>query len=203
MPSQVLRAPMASSEEHVIIRLAGGFVLNLEQSFSAAHRVGLLFSLPGSTMLDTLVGLLLGTCLSQARIRALHPTLWQRKGLVGIRGGGGGVTDTSFTKAGSSGVPLALLHFLNGSVLSDAAPEVLLPLLRRHVTTRHLRAYTLLLQFGAAAVPFERRKDAQLQLRQFGFLLVSRRFLTEQMQVHLVRALLQDGGARLDEGWYG
>ena len=43
-------------------------MLNLEQPFSAAHRVGLLFSLPGSTMLDTLVGLLLATCLAQERL---------------------------------------------------------------------------------------------------------------------------------------
>jgi hypothetical protein len=43
-------------------------VLNLEQPFSAAHRVGLLFSLPGSTMLDTLVGMLLATCLAQERV---------------------------------------------------------------------------------------------------------------------------------------
>ena len=90
---------------------------------------------------------------------------------------------------------LALLHFLNGFVLSDAAPDALLPLLRRHVATRHLRAYMLLLQFGAAAVAPERRKDAQLQLRQLGFLLASRRLLTEQMQVGLVSAVLQDGGA--------
>ena len=68
LPPQAARAPPAGSEEHVIIRLAGGFVLNLEQPFSAVHRVGLLFSLPGSTMLDTLVGLLLATCLAQVRV---------------------------------------------------------------------------------------------------------------------------------------
>ena len=100
-----------------------------------------------------------------------------------------------FVQVGASGVQLALLHFLNGFVLSDAAPDALLPLLRRHVATRHLRAYMLLLQFGAAAVAPEQRKDAQLQLRQLGFLLASRRLLTEQMQVGLVSALLQDGGA--------
>ena len=68
LPPQAARAPTAGSEENVIIRLAGGFVLNLEQPFSAAHRVGLLFSLPGSTMLDTLVGMLLATCLAQERV---------------------------------------------------------------------------------------------------------------------------------------
>ena len=102
----------------------------------------------------------------------------------------------SFVQVGAaSGVQLALLQFLNGFVLSDAAPDALLPLLRRHVATRHLRAYMLLLQFGAAAVAPEQRKDAQLHLRQLGFLLASRRLLTEQMQVGLVSALLQDGGA--------
>ena len=180
--ASLLRAAAAASaeaqhstgREPIVIRMAGGFVLNLEQPFSAEHRVGLLFSLPGSTMLDTLLGLLLAGALApggrSGEQNRAEPC-------------GEGVLDSP-----SSQLQLALLRFLNTHVLSDAAADALAPLLRRHMATRHLRAYTLLLQFGAAGDDASR-----LQLRQMGFLLASRGFLNEQLQRALVNMIIQGG----------
>ena len=85
-----LSSPLPSGAAHggaLTVRLAGGFVLHMEQNYTPSQSVELLcvrrrlhtrsarcdsrrralfshrFSLPGSTMLDTLVGLLLASCL--------------------------------------------------------------------------------------------------------------------------------------------
>ena len=63
LPRSLSGVSSAGRDTSLLVRLAGGFVLNLDHSYTPEQRVELLFSLPGSTMLDTLVGLLLAACL--------------------------------------------------------------------------------------------------------------------------------------------
>ena len=73
--------------------------------------------------------------------------------------------------------------------MPDALPE----LLRKSLASRHLRAYALLLQFGGASVGDAQRDALQLALRQFGYLLASRRLVNDQLHESLIRALMKDG----------
>ena len=94
---------------------------------------------------------------------------------------------------GSHAVQLTLLRFLNGEVLHDGAPDALPELLRKSLASRHLRAYALLLQFGGASVGDAQRDALQIALRQFGYLLASRRLVNDQLHESLIRALMKDG----------
>ena len=206
----------------VSVRLAGGFVLHTERAYTATERVDLLFALPGSTMLDTLIGLLLAACLRDApdsgtpppppppplavAPSAAAPTLLDAllasslpsSAVMGGSGGGclnsaGSLNAIPGSLGGGAGAPwvqLALVDFLHHALHGGSffAPS-LLQQLRLALATRHLRAFVLLLQFGAHSMP---PKGRPLQrLRSLGQLLGERQLLTDALQLHLLRSAMQ------------
>ena len=167
-----------SSAGAICIRVAGGFVLNAEHTYAAEQRVEMLFSLPGCTMLDTLVGLLLASCLkgvggddsnaaAEASASTASPLLDALLAASMPLGSAGDGSSYGLVGTGSSGcVQLSLLDFLNAAVDGDGFAPALAPQLRIHLATRHLRAHTLLLQFGPSSVPERFCSDLRLRLRR-------------------------------------
>ena len=237
----------------VSIRLAGGFLLHAEHAYTADQRIELLFALPGSTMLDTLIGLLLAASLlgdAGAASKALEPpapgsdgdaAMAQADGdareathegpapdtlddllsgmllpeasdgsrplggaaVASSKGAGGDavVASGGGTGAGGSGgsereqwrLIERLIDFLNLAMRGEGFAPSLPAQLRLHLATRHLRAYTLLLQFGVRAVREPHHRALRARLRQFGTFCCAKRLLSGQMHLNLVRGLMHDG----------
>jgi hypothetical protein len=141
--------------DEVPIRLAGGFSLAADAPCSADRRLEALFALPGSTLLDALLGLTLAASLRPADTAWPPHTQEEEEGdadaLLALLGG----EEPAEPAEPAAAVPLRLLHFLNNELLGPAGPACLAPLLRRSLASRHVRALTLLLQFGPAGAPFE------------------------------------------------
>ena len=200
----------AAAPTAIVIRMSGGFLLHPEYALSPEARLEQLFALRGSTMLDTIVGLLLATCLwpmealppssddgsaqeADGRIRELllgalrgrapeHSKLAASQDLWCARSG--------LARRDKALVPLVLLQFLNESMAGDAR---LAAQLRLNLARRHLRAHTLLLQFAAPSLPEASRAKLQLELRRFGWQLASQGLLSEQLQSHAIKSLLLTG----------
>ena len=91
---------------------------------------------------------------------------------------------------------MALLDFLNAAVRGDGFEPALASRLRLNLHTRHLRAYTLLLQFGAGGLRDPARAELRARLRHFGALCCGRRLISEQAETKLIRSLRPEGA-----GW--
>lgn len=151
--------------ESTIVKIAGGFAVHVDHSYAPEQRLEMLFSLPGNTMLDTLIGLLLATCLHDANANAL-PSPPSRTEvpllelLLKLRTGSG---ESAGPSRSSRPIQLTLLMYLR-TVFASEGCQALLTLLRRNLATRHLRAFSLLVQFGATSIPAEAAR-MQLELR--------------------------------------
>ena len=216
-PSQATGAlpPRAVPAGTVSIRLAGGFVLHADHAYTAEQRVELLFALPGSTMLDTLIGLLLASCLKEMTaegtepapvaasssspslldvlLAATMPTETAAGGLtsIGAVAGAGSAVAAIGAGGGPRCIQLSILDFLNAVVGGEGFAAALAGQLRLSLATRHLRAFTLLLQFGPSSVAEAEAGDLKLRLRRFGTLCCAYRLLSDSLQLNLIRSLMR------------
>ena len=175
----------------VFFRLAGGFLLAAEGAHTHAKRLEALFALPGSTLLDSLLGLTLASSLRPIAPTgaAAHPAPATASAalLRVLRDSDDDDEDEPESAPPPPDVQLRLLRFLTLDVLGPSTPPGLAPLLRRSLATRHVRVLTLLLQFGAAK---EERAEARAALRLLAAQLAPA--MCERVQAATLRAALVD-----------